>query len=312
MLVHISTLKLSVASLFAATALCAAAPTQENFMKATPIVSYLPRPEGRVAWSLQGARGPLVIGMPGMGDIGQNWDGFASALAAKGFRVVVLDLRGHGRSDATFQDVSREAIAQDALALADSLSPEAPVILVGHSYTGASAVWASSERPDRVLAQVLISPFAREVPATFFQTMALKLGLLRPWGPSVWASYYKSLFPVHKPSDLDQRTESVRANMKEPGRIESLRGMGKTTATDCEARLEKVHRPTLILFGSRDPDFPDPAAEGKLLAVRTGGSTEIIPDAGHYPHEEDPTGLADRVAGFIGGLPDSNSVRTNR
>jgi pimeloyl-ACP methyl ester carboxylesterase len=250
--------------------------------------------------------------MPGMGDLRQNWSEFAAALAAKGYRVAVMDLRGQGKSDATFDDVSREAIAQDALALADSLSPLSPVALIGHSYTGASAVWASTERPDRVQAMILISPFAREVPATFFQTMALKLGLLRPWGPSVWASYYKSLFPVHKPSDLETRTDAIRSNMKEPGRIESFRAMGKTTATACEARLEKVHRPTLILFGSRDSDFPDPAAEGNLLADRTGGSAEIVPDAGHYPHEEDPAGIAERVAEFIKSLPSSTPMQEHR
>ncbi len=181
-------------------------------MTTKPEVQFLQRSQGRVAWNLHGDKGPLVIGMPGMGDLRENWNGFAAALVAKGYRVAVLDLRSQGRSDVTFKDVSREAMAQYALALADSLSPETPVVLIGHSYTGASVVWAS---------------------------------------------YYKSLFPVHPPSDLSARVEAVRANMKEPGRLASLRAMGHTTATACEARLEQVRRPTLIMFGSRDPDFPD-------------------------------------------------------
>ncbi len=287
--------------LFASTALCATDP--EALMNKTPDIHFLQCPQGRVAWSLHGDQGPLIIGMPGMGDLREHWNGFATALVSKGYRVAVLDLRGHGQSDATFEDVSREAIAQDALALADSLSPEKPVILIGHSYTGASAVWATTERPERVEAVLLLAPFARAVPVTFFQKLALKVGLLRPWGASVWASYYKSLFPVHKPSDLSARADAVRANMKEPGRLESLRAMGNTTAAACEARLDQVRRPTMIVFGSRDPDFPDPAAEGKLLADRTGGTVALITDAGHYPHEEDPLGIAERVAEFLANLP---------
>ena len=261
--------------------------------------SYLPRDEGKIAWSLHGTTGPLVVGMPGMGDLRANWDDFAEALANRGYRVAVLDLRGHGESDITFKDVSREAIGTDALALADSLSPHDSVVFVGNSYTGASAVWLATERPDRVKAIVLIAPFARAIEPTFFQKAALKVGLLRPWGHALWASHYASLFPVHRPGDLDQRKRAVQANIREPGRLESLRAMGSTNAASCESRLEQVRSPTLILFGTRDPDFPDPMAEGTLLASRTGGVFQALPDAGHYPQTEDPDGIAGRVDAFV-------------
>lgn len=268
-------------------------------MTQRPSISHLQRPEGRIAWSQHGTTGPLVVGMPGMGDLRENWDEFAKALANLGYRVAVLDLRGHGQSDATFQDVSREAIGTDALALADSLSPEEPVVFVGNSYTGASAVWLATEKPARVQALVLIAPFARAVEPTLFQKAALKVGLLRPWGPAVWASYYGSLFPVHPPTDLDARKDAVRTNLREAGRLESLRAMGSTNAASCEARLEQVRSPTLILFGSKDPDFPDPVAEGTLLAARTRGVAQTIPDAGHYPQAEDPGGIAGRIDAFV-------------
>lgn len=261
--------------------------------------SYLQRPEGRIAWSLHGTTGPLVVGMPGMGDLRDHWDGFADALANRGYRVAMLDLRGHGESDATFEDVSREAIGADALALADSLSPEEPVVFVGHSYTGASAVWLSTEKPQRVKALVLVDAFTRAVEPTFFQKAALKVGLLRPWGQAVWASYYGSLFPVHPPADLAERKKAIQANLREPGRLESLRAMGSTNAAACETRLDQVRSPTLILFGTKDPDFPDPTAEGTLIASRTGGTYQSIPDAGHYPHAEDPDGIAGRVDAFV-------------
>jgi len=280
---------------------------KESSMDQKP-VSHLVRPGGRIAWSLHGSTGPLVVGMPGMGDLRTHWDGFAAALANRGYRVAVLDLRGHGLSDTGFADVSREAIANDALALADSLSPHDPAILIGHSYTGASAVWAATEHSERVRAIVLLDPFAREVQATWFQKFALKFGLLRPWGHSVWASYYASLFPVHPPADLAERKRAVGTNLREPGRLESLRAMGRTNAATCEAKLDSVQLPTLILFGLRDPDFPDPAAEGNLLAARTKGRFEGIPEAGHYPHEEDPTGVAGRIAGFLDSLPEGASV----
>src|SRR3954469_17149160 len=99
------------AALIIGTALGSAAGTVTNPNPA-PEVHFLQRPQGRIAWSLHGDYGPLVIGMPGMGDLRENWNGFAAALAAKGYRVAVIDLRGQGRSDASSADVSREAMAQ--------------------------------------------------------------------------------------------------------------------------------------------------------------------------------------------------------
>lgn len=262
-------------------------------------VRQLKRSGGTIAWSLHGQTGPLVVGMPGMGDLRRHWDGFATALSRSGYRVAVLDLRGHGESDTGFEDMSREAMAQDALALADSLSPDEPVTLVGHSYTGASVAWAAAQHPERVRAVVMLAPFALEHPLTFVQSMSLKLGLLRPWGASVWAGYYASLFPVRKPASLEVQRKAVRENMAQPGRLEALRAMGRTSIATCEAALPRVKAPNLVVFGSRDPDFPDPAAEGRAITALTHGTSIVIPDAGHYPHEEDPEGTARLVADFL-------------
>jgi hypothetical protein len=40
----------------------------------------------------------------------------------------------------------------------------------------------------------MIDPFAREIPPTFGQKLTMALALHRPWGPSIWGSYYRSLF----------------------------------------------------------------------------------------------------------------------
>ena len=85
---------------------------------------FLQRPEGRIAWSLHGDHGPLVVAMPGMGDVRANMESFADTLAARGYRVATMDLRGHGESDTGFADVSAKAITDDALAPAASIDTE--------------------------------------------------------------------------------------------------------------------------------------------------------------------------------------------
>lgn len=262
---------------------------------------FLQRPEGRIAWSLHGSEGPLVVAMPGMGDIRQSWAPFCDSLARRGFRVATLDLRGHGESSVGFADVSARAIADDALALVDSLG-ERKAVFLGNSYTGATAVWLATDHPDRVRGVVLMDPFVREIPPTFLQKLTMALGMHRPWGPALWGSYYKSLFKDGAPAELDRHVERVVANMKEKGRFESLKAMAGTSADSCEARLSQVKVPALVLMGSRDPDFQDPQAEARLVAERIGGRWQMVDGAGHYPQVEFPQQVADSVQAFLGSL----------
>ncbi|MDD9207166.1 alpha/beta fold hydrolase, partial [Georgenia sp. 10Sc9-8] len=126
----------------------------------------LQRPGGRLAYDCTGT-GPLVIAVPGMGDLRQNYRHLLPYLLREGHRVATMDLRGHGESEATFTEHGDVVTARDVLALADVLSPTEPVTLVGSSMGAAAALWAAAERPDRVRAMVLLGPFARDgaVPA---------------------------------------------------------------------------------------------------------------------------------------------------
>ena len=64
----------------------------------TNTVSYLERSDGRVAYEETGT-GPLVVCVPGMGDLRASYRFLRESLVAAGYRVVLMDLRGHGDSD---------------------------------------------------------------------------------------------------------------------------------------------------------------------------------------------------------------------
>ena len=83
---------------------------------ATPQVRHLSRPQGRIAYPVEGA-GPLVVAVPGMGDLRSTYRDVTAPLLAAGYRVAVADLRGHGDSDTTFTEHGDVATGQDLLAL---------------------------------------------------------------------------------------------------------------------------------------------------------------------------------------------------
>ena len=63
--------------------------------------------------------------------------------------------------------------------------------------------------------------------------------------------------------------------------------------------LEKVKAPTMVIMGTKDPDFGDPEAEGKFIASKTGGELKLIEGAGHYPQTEMPEQTNPLVIDFL-------------
>jgi pimeloyl-ACP methyl ester carboxylesterase len=62
-------------------------------------------------------------------------------------------------------------------------------------------------------------------------------------------------------------------------------------------------------MGERDPDFPDPAAEARLIAGRLNAEVVIVPGAGHYPQAEYPEVVTPAVLAFLARI-DSVSAGT--
>jgi pimeloyl-ACP methyl ester carboxylesterase len=75
--------------------------------------------------------------------------------------------------------------------------------------------------------------------------------------------------------------------------------MASTPRLPCTERLSRVKVPTLVIMGTKDPDFPDPVAEAKYIAGQTRGRLELMEGAGHYPQTEMPEVTAPLVLDFL-------------
>ena len=96
-----------------------------------------------------------VILLHGGGQDRRAWRSAAATIAAAGFYVVALDLRGHGESDWSPEgDYSFESYAADIAAVIEQLGP--PAYLAGASLGGRGALVATSLYPDDVFGLALI------------------------------------------------------------------------------------------------------------------------------------------------------------
>ncbi len=256
---------------------------------------YLERPEGRIAYDVRG-EGPLVVCVPGMGDLRSVYRFLAPDLAAAGFRVATMDLRGHGESDVTFSSYDDVAAGADLLALAEHLG--APAVLVGNSMGAGAAVWAAAEEPGAVAGLVLVGPFVRNASVGRAAALAFRLGLLRPWGPAAWNAWYAKLYPGRPPADLAEHRGRIRESLRRPGRWRAFIATTRTSHEPVEARLDEVRAPSLVVMGERDPDFPDAASEAAWIGERLQAEVLVVPGAGHYPQAEYPEVVGPAVARF--------------
>lgn len=306
MISHTTNLFIAAVALAAAAVLSARA--DQTSASATTTTQFLKLPDGQIAYDDSGGSGPLVICVPGLGDMRQQYRFLAPKLAAAGFRVVTMDLPGHGESSVDWPAYSPALVGADIVAMVRHLGAS-KAFIVGNSMAGGSAVWAAAEIPDRIGGIVLIDPFTRVIPTSSFLLAFLKVAMMRPWGPSFWSMYYGSLYKSAPPADLDSYRATLVANLKEPERIEATKALIFASQAPCEARIPDVHAPVLVVMGTRDSDFDDPAAEADWVATHLHGKKVMVDGAGHYPHVEYPDVVAPVIIDFVKDAQDGEARR---
>lgn len=261
-------------------------------------VRKLQRGEGQIGYDVRG-QGPLVVCVPGMGELRSSYRYNLDALVDAGFRVAAMDLRGHGDSDATFGSYDDVATGTDILALVAELG--GPAVVVGNSMGAGAAVWAAAERPDLVAGIALLGPFVRNAPTNPVLSFVFKIAMAGPWAAAVWHGYLPSLYPGRKPADFAEHRATIRASMREPGHSKAFRATTRTSHAPAEARLAEVQGPALVIMGSADPDFQDPAAEADWIVAQLPGAERLLVEgAGHYPQTEAPEAVNPALVEFAG------------
>lgn len=262
---------------------------------------------GRIAYDVTGD-GPTVVLAHGMGTTRDAYRFLAPKIVAAGYRVVNVDLRGHGESSMDWPGYTRTDTANDLLAVIRQVG--GPAVVVGNSFSGGSATIMAATAPDLVTAIVEMCTFTRVPKANIGALLRNKrhrkgvLLLLRTaviGGVGTWTRYLDHAYPGPKPADYAANQAELVVNLR-AGALDAARKMGKSKPTDAEAQLPNVHCPALIMMGTLDPDWDDNEAEARAIvaAMPDGvGRYVMIEGAGHYPHTQYPDQVAAALLPFL-------------
>lgn len=235
---------------------------------------------------------PTVLCIHTAGQNGVQWRRTASDLAARGYRVIVPDLPGHGRSEpAPDGPVTSLVTYGDWLwKVLDALGIDRPFV-IGVSIGGKLTLELAT-RPDRPLAgavaleaepgpgRVNVSGLRRELEDVAGPSRAERtyLGTLASVGYSVPEAKAHLIALMHKREDPEISSSD-------------LIGWGTHDVRD---RLSQVTCPIQLAAGEHDPWID--AAEIEAAAARIDGARfTLLEGIGHYPMEEvdDFAALAD-------------------
>jgi pimeloyl-ACP methyl ester carboxylesterase len=108
---------------------------------------YIANDGARIWYSAYGTGAPVILLHGGLGH-GGNWGYQVPALIADGYRAVVIDSRGHGRSTRDGRPYSYELMASDVLAVMNALHLNRAV-LVGWSDGACTALILAAKHPSR-------------------------------------------------------------------------------------------------------------------------------------------------------------------
>jgi pimeloyl-ACP methyl ester carboxylesterase len=219
--------------------------------------------EMRMYYETHGEGEPLVL-LHGFGGSGQVWEPFISELS-KQYRVIVPDLRGHGRStNPTWQFTHRQS-ARDILTLMDNLGI-VKFRAMGISTGGMTLIHAATQQPSRLEAIVLIGA------TIYFPEQAREI-MRRSTVESLTPDDYERGRRLHKQGD--EQIRMLRQQFHDfKDSYDDMNFTGPYLST--------ITARTLIVHGDRDEFFPV-AIPVEMYRSIPGSALWIIPNGGHVP-----------------------------
>lgn len=268
------------------------------------------RPNGRTVVLLHGRNFPSSY-----------WAPVIKMLSEAGFRIVVPDQIGFGKSSKPQGELHFDTLARNTIALLDHLKVDKAEV-VAHSLGGMLGVRIARAYPDRVAHLVLTAPIGLEdyrlyVPPTPTEKIIETEDKLTPDG---YRKQLQTNYAIKLPGDAITPFVDARFNIKGspdyPRWLRAYVSSGQMIYREPVAHeVALITEPTLFIMGVDDHNAPGRPNAPEALRAKMGQNAElakalaakmpnaraeVIPDTGHLVFLEAPEKYKELVLGFLG------------
>jgi len=274
-----------------------------RLVAARPVATRIARHDSvSLAYDVRGQGPPLVL-IQGLGVGRWGWEPVADRLARR-FRVITVDNRGIGASDAPPGPYSVRMMATDVMAVLDDAGVGSASV-VGTSLGGMVAQELALAHPGRVDRLVL----AATIPGgRLTAPMPLKTAYLLTWGPLMASEVRLRGFVNHalgprtlRRADVVERLIARRRahpQSEQAWRAQATAGV----LFDPRGRQRRIAQPTLIVQGTAD-QVVNPANAELLAQLIPDARLQYFDGAGHLLYWDEPKRFARVVTSFLTDRP---------
>lgn len=245
-----------------------------------------------IAYEARGKGRPAVVLVHGWSCDRSYWDAQVDPLSRR-FRVVTLDLAGHGDSGLGRDGWTIEAFGGDVAAVVEELDLES-VVLVGHSMGGDVIVEAARRLPDRVEGLVWVDTYeALDDPRTD-EEIRERMARFRADFEETTLRFARERF---HPATMNSLVEQVARDMSSAPPEVALGALESKLTFDREIppALEELEVP-VVAFNAEEPPTDTASLE------RHGVDVITLAGVGHFLMIEDPEGFNRRLTEIVDGF----------
>ncbi|MGE0798067.1 MAG: 3-oxoadipate enol-lactonase [Lautropia sp.] len=260
----------------------------------------------RIHWRSDGhPEAPPLVLSNSLGTDLAFWDPVMPRLADH-FRVIRMDTRGHGASDAPAGVYTLAQLAADALAVADAARADR-FAFAGVSLGGAIGMHLAIHHGER-LTRLMLSNTAASFPRAVFDERIAKVqaGGMASICDAVLQRFFTDEFRARDGAVLASVRSTLLA-LDPAGYIGCCAAVRDADVTD---GLASIRTPTLVLIG--DHDQSTPPDRGRAIAAAIPGARLAALSTAHLSHPEQPGAFVDLAVPFLRGetLPNCNGPLT--
>lgn len=250
---------------------------------------------------IEEGEGEPVLLLHGLGGSWRDWEPQLNGGLSRRYRSIVVEARGHGRSDRPPGAFRFALFAEDLAAVCKILGVERAHV-IGHSMGGMIAQALALDHPDLVATLVLADTSGR-TDARLRAANRAAAELIAANGLAAMLDGFESL--MWGPRARAERHDLVRSYAREQGSNDPaslVRAMGAIAELDHLDRLQTVAQPALVVWGEEDTLTPREHAEALALVIP---SAELVtmPGCGHLTILEDPDRFSAIVLEFLAEHP---------
>ena len=249
----------------------------------------------RIYYRLEGApTAPLLVLVHSLGTDHGMWSPQMPALLRR-FRVLRLDLRGHGASDAPAGDYTLAQLGRDVLAVADAAGV-ARFAYCGLSLGGMIGQWLGANAGDRLERLVLANTSPRMADPGLFEIR--RATVLAKGMAAIEEPVLQRFFSSRLLASGSAAVESVRAALLATSPVGYAGCCAAIRDMDQRPALAAIQAPVLVIAGDRDLSTPW-AGHGDVLAGGIPGARAVRLDAAHLSNVERPSSFTAALFDFL-------------